>query len=278
MNESIQKIINDGLSKIRPFPSIVHSALDLIDKSDCDAGLLSDVLKKDPVLSARLLSIANSPFYGVQKEIADVESACVILGHNIIRTILVSAAALESFPVTKVRKNIWTHSLEVATVSQLIAKKIKAEGDKAYLAGLLHDVGKFLLIDLFPDKTELIESYTSEKCESKLEDKDGFLSINHAELGSKIIAAWKLHVELQDLIENHHSPLESENPVLCSILNLSDDICHQLSKGLDDNVLVSSLEEKYLNALNVEKSGVADMLSDIKIKISELDGAVEKLG
>lgn len=277
MEQQVEQKIKDGLSQVRPFPHVVQSAIKLIDSGSSDTRDLADVINKDPILSARLLSLANSPFYGMSKKITEVENACVILGNNIIRNILFSAGAMQCFPVTEERKKIWSHSIEVATVAQLLAEKLNQSPTKAYMSGLLHDVGKFLLLDLFPEYQILIVSGDYMNYEKSIDKEAIEIGIDHAQAGAKIIEIWNLPEEIRTIVEKHHSPLDAVDLFSCSLLSLADEICHKLEKDNSDDDLVKSLKDDVLNVLFKDKKIIKDMLPEIKQKISSLDGMLEQL-
>lgn len=277
MDQQIEQKIKEGLSQVRPFPHLVQNAIKLIDSGCSDTREIADVINKDPILTARLLSLANSSFYGMSKKISGVENACVILGNNIVKNILISAAAMECFPATEERKKIWTHSIEVATVSKLLAINLNQSPDKAYMAGLLHDVGKFLLLDVFPEYQAVIDSGYSMKYEQSMEDETKKLGFNHAQVGAKIIEMWNLPEEIQALVEKHHNPLEANDSVACSLLCLADEICHKLVIEKSDDDLLNNLKDSTLAVLFMDVQELKNMLPDIKQKISSLDGILEQM-
>ena len=277
MDQLVEQKIKDGLSVVRPFHHVVQNAVKLIDSGSADTKEIADVINEDPILTARILSLANSSFYGMSKKVSGVENACVILGNNIIKNILISAGAMECFPVTEERKKIWLHSLEVATISKLLAIKLNKSPDEAYMAGLLHDIGKFLLMDVFPDYELVIDSGCSMKYEKSIEDETKKLGLNHAQAGSKIIEMWNLPEEIQALVENHHNPLEANNSSSCYLLSLADEICHKLGSAETDDDLIGNLKDVTLSALFINAHDIKNMLPYIKQKISSLDEILEKL-
>jgi len=277
MDQLIEQKIKEGLNQVRPFPHLVQHAIKLIDSGNSDIREIAYTINKDPVLSARLLSLANSSFYGMSKKITGVENACVILGNNIVRNILISAAAMDCFPVTEERKKIWVHSIEVATVSQILADKLNQSPEKSYMTGLLHDVGKFFLLDVFPEFQIVIESGHSMEYKKSIEEETRIIGINHAQAGAKIIEIWNLPEELRVLIEKHHNPIEQGDSVAYSLLYLADEICHKLETEKSDDDLIKSLNKNSLAILFMDVQELKKILPEIKQKISSLDGIFEQL-
>ena len=277
MSIQANKKIDDAISNIKSFSKIIQQAIGMVDSNDKDSREIASVLKRDPLLSARLLSIANSPFYGMSGKVDDIESACVILGNNIIRNILISAGALDSFPATVERKKIWSHSLEVATVSEYLAKELHQDQGRAYMVGLLHDVGKFILLDSYPEHKSVIEAEHIIDSVSAIEKEMNVMGINHAQAGEKITSIWNLPGEIQELIGKHHNPEEYVESSESALLSLADDMCHLIESDIPENEIVNSVNNNYLKKLGANRKGIEALLPEMKSKILRLDGVFDHL-
>ncbi len=276
MSAETEQKIEQAIANVKPFSQVIQKAISIIDSAKTDNREIAGVLKQEPLLAARLLSIANSPFYGMSGKIDDIESASVILGNNIIRNILLSAGALESFPATAERKNIWSHSLKVATVAEFLEKQTQQDQGKAYIVGLLHDVGKFILLDTFPEYHSLIEAENSMECDS-IDEETKLLGISHALVGAKIIGKWNLPEDIQELIETHHQPSELVNSSAAALLSLADSICYQLEADLPEADILKNINNDYLVKLGSDKKTLQTMLPEIKQKMSMLDGMFDNI-
>jgi len=277
MENYLEQKINDGISKIRPFSEVVQCAIGLIDSNICDNKHLATILKRDPILSARLLSLANSPFYGLNRKIGGIENACIILGNNVIRNMLVSVGALQCFPITKKRNQIWTHSIEVAATSEILADMSHQSVGMVYMAGLLHDIGKFLLLDLFPEQQEEIGTFQSIYTENAIEEEIKYFGINHAQVGAKIIEVWNLPKEIQSIVEMHHYPNKASQPETCCIISLADEICIKLKMELPDSEILGILDNNNIDYPNIKPQQIENTLPDIKSKIESIHGTLELL-
>lgn len=276
MDTEIVKKINEGMEQIKPFPHYVQEAICLIDSDDSDNHQIANVIKQDPILAVRMLSLANSSFFGMSGKVKDIETSCVILGSNIIKNLLVSVGALGCFPATDQRTKIWGHSIEVASVSELLASKLNQSESKAYIAGLLHDVGKFLLIDAFPEHQSMIEASHPADINS-LEEENKIMGANHAQAGAKIIGVWKLPKDIQDIVEMHHNPIEADDYATCSLLNLADELCHKLEMNISDEEILSGLINENIELLDIDSQAISNILPAIKQKIGSLEGMLEQL-
>lgn len=276
VNDTEQKI-NEGVEHVKPFPYYVQEAISLIDSDDSDNHQIANILKQDPILAARILSLANSSFFGMSGKVEDIETSCVILGSNIIKNLLVSVGALGCFPATDQRTKIWGHSIEVASVSELLASKLNQSESKAYIVGLLHDVGKFLLIDAFPEHQPMIEASHPADNNNSLEQESKIMGANHAQAGAKIIGVWKLPKDIQNIVEMHHNPIEADDYAMCSLLNLADELCHKLEMNVSDEEILSGFKNENIELLDIDSQALSNMLPDIKKKIGSLEGMLEQL-
>ena len=277
MEKEIEHKIGQAISQIKPFPHVVQEAISVINSGDSDHIQLANIIKQDLILSARILSLANSPFYGMSREIIGIENACIVLGENIVRNILISAGAIECFPAIGVRKKIWIHCIQVANISQLLALKFNESPDDAYMSGLLHDVGKFVLLDLFPEYQAMYDSAYVINSRQSIEEETKKIKINHAQVGANVIEIWNLPEDIRILVENHHAPVNANDSVLCHILSLSDVICHKLESEISDRKLLDSLIDSGLKYLNSDEQYFKEILPGIREKISSLDGILEQL-
>jgi len=277
MTKETEQKINERMDHVKPFPHYVREAINLIDSDDSDNILVAKIIKQDPILSARILSIANSPFYGMSGKVEDVETSCVILGSNVIKNLLISVGALGCYPATDQRTKIWAHSIEVASISELLANRLNQSESKAYIAGLLHDVGKFLLIDTFPEHQSMIEESHPVNNNDSLEEEIKIMGTNHAQTGSKIIGVWNLPKDIQNIVEMHHDPANADDYVMCSLISLADELCHMLEMKVPDEDILSELNSESIALLDLEPRDILSMLPIAKERIGLLEGMLENL-
>ncbi|MDH5600838.1 MAG: HDOD domain-containing protein, partial [Gammaproteobacteria bacterium] len=269
--------VEEGLSQVKAFPQVVHNAIKLIDSESADVREIASVINKEPVLTARLLSLSNSSFYGFSKRISSVEHACVILGKHVLKNILISAAAMECFPATETRRKVWVHSIEVAGVAKLLADKLNKTSDIIYISGLLHDIGKFLLMDILPEFYEKYYSENKQSNEVSIIKETKEAGVNHAQVGAKIIELWNLPEEIKIMVEQHHQLPDENVSVDSKLLCLANDICHMLEDGKPDDEIFKIINECKVEDMFDGVQNIESMLAEIKCEISSLDGVLDKL-
>ena len=230
---------------IRDLPAlsqVVSQSLEMIDKDDLDFNELADLLKYDPGISSRLLKLANSPFYGLSGQISSITEACTVLGIYTIRNILLSAAALDYFPVEENticdRKALWIHSFSVASISKFIARKLKLDHDAAFTAGLLHDIGKFVLDVSFPDELNAVINHMGDEKYLQFKIERDVLGIDHSSIGSQLAQKWNFPELVINSIENHHDFDNALNTPVIDVVQTADIITHSLDSGEDDENFV----------------------------------------
>jgi HD-like signal output (HDOD) protein len=188
------------------------------------------LIAQDKSLAARCLQIANSPLFGCVHEVETIQSAVVALGLNRIQEIAVSCSLLKLLPGVSFGVDpsvFWAHSLGCALVSKEFASRIGySEPAKAYSAGLLHDVGIVAFLWVAPHEFRKCFEEARKQRIPLHEAEMEILGMTHCESGRIIAKTWNLPAELVEVISLHHSPaMVTGNPVLTSIVSVSDLLC-----------------------------------------------------
>jgi HD-like signal output (HDOD) protein len=173
------------------------------------------VIEKDPSIATRVLRLVNSSFYGLKNPVSNINLACSILGLKVIKNLVVQATVLQTFGQTPAIAGfdpqwLWDHSFKTAIACRMLAERSPvANGlakDDAYTCGLIHDIGKLILIDSQPDRFgEVLQ--LSKKAAVPLAKAEGeLLGFNHAHVGGLLANRWKLAPAVQSAVMYHHSP------------------------------------------------------------------------
>lgn len=276
------KIVNrilKSIDTIPAFPATGNKVAQLLSRADYSVLQVANVIKYDPSITANILKIANSAYFGSQHQISSINDAVMYLGQkNLLR-------AIQTAGISKYYKkgasgyfdkatDLWEHSVAVALMSQILSKKITGdENTTLYTAALLHDVGKIIMGEFVRDEMKKITMLVSQKM-SFLEAEELVLGINHADLGGKIAEHWNFPVEIREAISFHHRPdlLAKEDKIMPWIVYLADEACLMMGigsavEGLAQRAVSELLKKFNLKMRDLEKSMV--MLSD------DLNGAKE---
>jgi putative nucleotidyltransferase with HDIG domain len=263
MIDSILKSID----KIPAFPATIQKVIELLHDDDYAVNDVVNVIKYDQAVTANILKISNSAYFGVRQKIRTIQDAVIYLGQQQLIRAVQTAGISKYFRkggrgYVAQSKDLWEHSVAVALMSQILSRKLLSREDPVlYTAALLHDVGKIILGEYVHESYEQITSRVRElKC-SFLEAEEAILGINHAELGGRITARWNFPAEIRDAIAFHHRPdlLMAASNNNAWLVYLSDQAC--LMYGIDggvDALAYQGLEEVMrhfnLRAVDLEKS------------------------
>ncbi|MBW1926817.1 MAG: HDOD domain-containing protein [Deltaproteobacteria bacterium] len=239
----------DNIHDLPSMPHTLNSVLEGLDSISSSARTMEKIIRDDPVLTAKMLHIANSPYYGMRREVSSIARAVVILGFEEVRNIAIGLSltgvfshdlGFEEFDA----KGIWLHSIGVAKVSKILAEDISGlETDELFTAGMVHDLGRFLLCLYFPSELrEILKLRRQEGLSlSGAEEKYG---LTHSEVGAYLAERWNLSEMLTDVIRYHHYPNSAgPNTLASSVVFLADEICQKMKfgwhlEGEPDKVLI----------------------------------------
>lgn len=272
---SLDKILND-IDAIPAMPITITKALQIINSPDVGPKELADVIVEDQNITATLLKYSNSALYGLSRKISTVSEAVVLLGFSTVKSILLASAVGrvmdKNFPGYALeRGELWRHSLTVALVSKTIAKKVKyPQIEQAFVAGLIHDIGKVILHSHVSDKYEEIVKVVENEQISFMNAEKRLLDYSHAEVGAMLAEKWNFPSDLVESIAFHHSPLsDGVTSYLPAIIHVADTIALMLGIGIGSDGLLYIFEEDVM-----EKIGLTE--KDIELIIAEFDPNIGK--
>lgn len=232
-----RKISN--LMSIRNLPSIpvvMFEVTKLLENPKTNANDLGRIISMDQGLVAKILTVANSPLYGLPRRVSTIEFAIVILGFEHIKNIVIALSMIEAFKGKEDKnldkKSYWLHSLVTAFAAKRIADDFRyRKSGEAFTAGLLHDLGISVIQRFFPqDFTKIIELVSAGDTDF-VSAENQVLGIDHQDIGQFLIEKWNLPPVLGDVILHHHEPSNSENKQLTSIVHLADYMTQKLGIG-----------------------------------------------
>jgi len=205
--------IQKRLESIRDLPTmpiVISEVLSAIDNPNMSASNLAQIVEKDQALTARVLRIANSPYYGFSKRISTIDLAIVIMGFNTLKEIVLSLVIRRFFSklLSKVfnTKSFWYYGLFCASSSRLLARKLgyKIAGE-AFVAGLMHDLGVLVIAEYFTSDYKKIKQLVDQTNESWINAEYTVLGSDHTDIGSWIAERWNLPSQIITSIRNHHT-------------------------------------------------------------------------
>lgn len=231
-----------------PTPPMVYTKInEAINNPNASAYKIGSMISEDPAMSAKILRLSNSAFYGSRNEITTVKQAVITIGIDAIKSMVLSTSVFDAFRcpdnLTEFQENFWRHSLAVASACRLLVRKVSSQwisdADKVFSAGLLHDIGKLVMITYLPDDWALREKALLDSNLPVFDVELATLGYSHAEIGAALSTKWNLPGILADSIKYHHRPMESEiKDSLASLVYCSDFLAHRVFDNPDDDELL----------------------------------------
>lgn len=271
----LQKLI-DKIEEVVPLPSVAMRIINYIDDPDAEISQLAKLISMDQALTTEVLKLANSAYYGFPRRVSTISEAVVILGFSTTRSVVWSVILSSTLkkPVLGYalpEGALWRHSVAVAVGSKLILQHAKVKGvnmEEAFVAGLIHDIGKLLLATYIAGAYEEIVKVISEG-KSFDEAEREVLGYDHPIVGAMAAEKWNLPQNYVDAIKYHHRPQETDN-LMAKVVHLADFIAYSMgwgSEGLEG--LSYTLDETVLEELGIAPEEI-DILFNETLDQSEL--------
>ncbi len=262
----ISQKITAAVERMPAFPKSVQSILELTRKIDVDAKAIVQVIEKDPVMTVKILRIINSAFYALPRQVASVNHAVVMLGINTVKNMALTLAAAGMLPAHNNAGfdsgQYLLHSLAVAGTSRLLAQKLgDADLNEAYIAGLLHDFGKIVFAQYFPDEFRIALEHASTGIALHLAEREA-LGTDHTVAGSLLVEKWQFPPSLVAAIKDHHEPSSQLNG-LGRCLFLADELVRHQGIGFAGNPVVAACPPGLAGALGDDWQSIADALPEL---------------
>ena len=226
----IEEILK-GFDKLPTLPGIAMKILELVRDEDTNLKEIADVLSTDPPLSAQVLKLINSPFYGIRTQVTSVPHAVNLLGLNTVKNLALSFSLLKNYRKGKQEDfdytNFWKESLIGAVSCKLIAEKIIPElSEDVFFLGLIQNIGILALSQCMPEQYSLVVKEKGWTLCSYHEAENQILGFNHMEVGEYLIRSWGLPETFFTPVGYHHNPEDLDTKVpeielLTKVLNLS---------------------------------------------------------
>lgn len=245
--------IDDIIAKTTDLPSLPVAVLRVAKESaspGATTAKVAEYLASDQALSARVLRLANSAYYGLPRQVKDLREAVMVLGMRCVRNLAIVAS---SYPWLSKSQNgyglppevLWQHSVAVAVASQLVARdKAVHDDEAAFTAGLLHDLGMTVMgVWLERGRADVVHVVQREHVPLT----DGEMSIcgfDHSEVGARLAESWNLPPEITEAIRYHHSPDDCDpRSELADCVHVGDYLTYSLGFGLGAHIPYYFLSE-----------------------------------
>ncbi len=272
--ERIEKHI-DGFKEM---PPLCRNLLVYLDDPDVDFKTIRDTVQYDPGLTANVLRLANSVYFGAAHEVNSLQSALVRLGmrriFELVLTLTISPRLVTALPGYGLEaRELLRHSIWTAVAAQELARLLEMQdADTVFTVGLLHDLGLLLLDPFIEEQKEAFEQILGRQRISFDRAEQEILGMDHAEAGARILTRWQLGSEIADGVMLHHAPeLAQDHRFLVYLVHLADML--SLSEGIGTGIygLHFSVSREPVKALGLKKEHLEYTASKTLDRMRELE-------
>ncbi len=267
----------EGMVDAMPaFSNSVTRVMELTADINCAPRDLVEVIDHDPVMTVKILKLVNSAFFGLRQEIVSIKQGVVILGINTVKNLAITIAAVGMLPRKSIAgfdsQEFLLHSLGTATIARILSQRIgipAKESTDFFVAGLLHDFGKVVLVQFMPEETERALTTATENDIDLCQAEQELIGATHADIGAMLAEKWQLPEKLVTTIGEHHSPAErDEDSCMRDCVIAANLITKKFGFGYSGNPFVPELPGLVIDRFG---AGLEDLCAGLGDLTEELD-------
>jgi putative nucleotidyltransferase with HDIG domain len=269
----LDDIIKD-LQDLPSLPAVVMELLTSIDQEDVDISVLAKKVSLDQALTAKTLRLANSSLYGLQVKVTTIQQAITFLGFQTTRNLITAAAVTGCFPEGLCAgfddKAFWRHSIASAACAKVLARRMRFNQDYAFTAGLMHDIGRLVLVSSYPARYQQVIEYRSANDTSVLDAERAVLGVDHVVAGVALAEHWNFSDTMRLAIAHHHAPDAPGAGFLATIVHVANAIVHALDLAREENDLVPAVSSVAWTALGLNEEAYLHVFRETELQFEEM--------
>ncbi|MGF1633483.1 MAG: HDOD domain-containing protein [Phycisphaerae bacterium] len=227
------------LTTLATLPEVTAKIIQTVEDPRSSANQLHQLVSHDPALVTRVLKVVNSSFYGLPGQIGSIERAIVLLGLNAVKNIAVAASLGQLFRGVKLcagysAKDLWRHCIAVAVSARDLAERSGHEhADEAFLAGMIHDVGLLVSLQVWPEQLREVCEKIQKEGGAFIDLEDSIIGVDHQALGKALAERWHFPRSCQMVAGYHHRPTscDAAEKKLVGLIYVADTLCAQEGMG-----------------------------------------------
>lgn len=263
-----------NLQALPSLPAVVMELLGSIDEEDIDISVLAKKVSHDQALTAKTLRLANSSLWGLQVKVTTIQQAITFLGFQTTRNLITAAAVTGVFAEGRCPgfndKAFWRHSIATAACSKVIARRIRMNQDFAFTAGLLHDIGRLVLVASFPEAYAQVLAYRAEHDVTVLDAERAVMKVDHVVAGTALAEHWHFSDTMQMAIAYHHDPGVPGAGMLASIVHVANAIVHALDVAGEDDEMAPAVSAAAWTALGLNEEAYLHVFRETELQFEEI--------
>lgn len=257
------------------FPRSVHKVLELTSSINCAPKDVVEAIEHDPVMTAKMLKMVNSAFYSLPKKITSMKHAVVYIGINTVKNLALSIATVGMLPKHNQAgfdmQAFLLHSLVTGSIARRLAEHVDRQGHDGidfFVAGLLHDFGKVVLVNSEPVGFKEALAKAATECVPLHIAEAELLGLNHCQVGAVLGEKWQFPEALIQAIREHHQP-ESESNVLRDCVLVANQLCKYKEVGNSGSAQLDSIPQNILSQLGADLDTILEKVGSMEDLIEE---------
>lgn len=263
-HHSIENILQ-RIHELPALPAVVRELIQSLEDVRVSTEDLAAKLSYDQAIAAKMLRLANSSFYGLARRVTSIEESAAILGLRTLRSVAIAAGLVNQFSGVHCRgfdfSAFWKHVICTALIARELARSIGADEDAAFTLGLVHDIGRLVLVTAYSESySQVIEYRAMHDCQIYAAERHVF-GLDHADVGARLAEHWHFAPETVSAIAIHHRPPVEGHKSLVDVVHVADNIAHALD--------LSSSKEDMVPELSIHAWARLRLPSDCYLKIFE---------
>ncbi len=265
-----------ALKSLPPFPAVALQLLRLLDDDEVPMKKIVELLRIDPALSAEILRVSNSALYGLSRRVDNVSHAIVVLGTEVVKRLALTVALgrfSHGFLRNQGLRICWDHSVACALIAEELAEEMDVAKDRAYTAGLLHDVGRLALLACYPSEYGNLLVVARENDFDELECERQLFDVDHCAAGEWLGRQWNLPQDFVEAIAHHHTA-ESVDRSMLSVITAANAVADTIGFNVLQIPPKSTVAEVIANLPISDHEALADKLENYPETIRNTIGAV----
>jgi len=279
IHPGVTKLISGIPSSLGSYAPVLEEIENLLESPECSLVTIGEAIEKEPDLTAQLLRLANSSFYGFSSRLSTVTEAISLIGIQQVQDLILASSIISQFSGVEddfvSMKSFWQHSLACGTCSRLLAiEKRLPKADKFFVAGLLHDMGRLVLYSRAPQQAkEVFELYRTEHLLLHEAEKR-VLGFDHQQIAGAVMQQWKFPANLVQAVACHHQPESADTARQeASVVHLADHLVNAFQIGSSGERNVPPLSMRAWEILGLPTTALPTIMASMDAQL----GAVQEV-
>jgi len=275
------KSIIKKIDRLKPIPQVASKVMSIAQDPESSMADLSEIIVYDTALTANLLKIANSAYFGLPGKVDSVHHAIVYMGMDQVVSLVLLAGSAESLKTAQKgyglnEGDLWKYSVSSALIARELTELKKArETHLIFTASLLKDIGKVILSQYVGESFKKISTLVKQQGYTFREAEKEVIGIDHSELGGIVAETWKFSPKMVEIIRNHHQPQKSSiSEFESSIVYMADTLCMMMGIGVGSDGLAYRFHQEVVERLELTERDFQEIMAGFGEKFQEVEAMI----